>query len=89
MTMRTLPTASRRIGLGLVLLVFCSPIIIAAIAAKKDQTFSQIKGATERKMNIQEVTSPGGIKAWLVEGPLSAACCCAFCVSRRCQSRPG
>lgn len=73
MQAQTSRPAGKRTNYGLVVLaaVLMLPAFIALVWPKAPaeplNTMMTVKAPAERKMNIQQVTSPGGIKAWLVE----------------------
>lgn len=58
-----------KLGLVLLSVALLMPALGALLWPKPDHTNTMmtVKGPTERKMNIQQVKSPGGITAWLVE----------------------
>ena len=58
---------SRNLGLLLLAVALILPALASIFWPASTNRAYTVKGSTERKMNIQEITSPGGIKAWLVE----------------------
>ncbi|MFM1814911.1 MAG: hypothetical protein RLZ98_1606 [Pseudomonadota bacterium] len=61
----------KTLGLSLLAIALLLPAVGATLwpsnAPRGTDSMLTVKGPSERKMNIQEVKSPGGIKAWLVE----------------------